>query len=117
MNFIIQIDRYRKIDELIQNECTGTPKEFAKKIGVGRSHLYRLLDKMKDNGAPIKYQRKHSTFIYTAPYIFNTKLSTTLLSIYKMKKINGGSTNYFVPSLFMRRNDFNLAPIITNYLN
>lgn len=90
MNFIKKIERYHKIDQLIQQECTGTPKEFAEKLGINRSHLYRLLNIMKDYGAYIEYSRKYQTFYYSKTFKIKNILPNKTLSTHQMEKLNGG---------------------------
>ena len=68
MHFIKKIDHYQKLDSFIQKQNTGTPKEFAQKLNINRSHLYRQLDTLKDYGAPIKYNRKLQSFYYESPF-------------------------------------------------
>lgn len=112
MKFVLQLERYQKIDALIQQQKTGTPREFSNKLGISRSHLYRLLEILKDKGAPIKYDRKLLTFCYSEPYKLNIT-PTTHLDTDKMDEISGGFYKNFIPSPFMRRYDFNFTPIFT----
>lgn len=56
---------YKRIDQLIRLRATGKPKEFAAKLEVSESHLYRILLKMKeDAGCPIKFCRNNNTYYY-----------------------------------------------------
>ena len=64
MKFIKQLERFQKLDYLIKNESTGNPTELSNNLNVSRSHLYRLLDTLKDYGASIKYSRKLNSFYY-----------------------------------------------------
>lgn len=75
MIFLKQLERYKKLDNLIMQENTGTPIELAEKLKTSRSHLYRLLSDLKDYGAEIKYCRKKNTFQYTKPFNFNKSLN------------------------------------------
>lgn len=71
MIFLKQLERFKKLDDLIKQENTGTPIGLAKNLEISRSHLYRLLSNLKDYGAEIKYCRKKNTFQYTKPFNFN----------------------------------------------
>jgi len=51
-------------------EDTGTPKEFAAKLGIAESHLYELLDVLKQLDGPIAYSRSRKTYYYTRPVDF-----------------------------------------------
>lgn len=75
MIFLKQLERYKNLNNLIEQENTGTPIELAEKLEISRSHLYRLLDNLKDYGAKIKYCRKKNTFQYTEPFNFNKSLN------------------------------------------
>lgn len=54
----------------ISAEDTGTPKELAAKLGIAESHLYELLDVLKQLGGPIAYSRSRKTYRYTRPIAF-----------------------------------------------
>lgn len=58
------IERLRKIDTLISMMATGTPQQFAEKIGVRRSTLYQNLKELKSLGIDIKYSSSRQTFYY-----------------------------------------------------
>ena len=73
-----QLDRLREIDLLIRKRITGSPNELAKYLGVGRSHLYRCINMLKDLDAPIRFSRKQRSFIYTKHYDIDKRLSTRI---------------------------------------
>jgi hypothetical protein len=50
--------------KLIYSETTGTPREFAKKLHIGKSQLQVLLDEFKIIGAKIKYDSHKKTYYY-----------------------------------------------------
>ncbi|WP_457617979.1 HTH domain-containing protein [Lutibacter sp.] len=110
MKFTKQLERLQKIDHLLKNECTGTPENFAKKLGVSRSHLYRLIEILKDYGAEISYNRKQQCFYYKKPFIFKVLIPDTILSYTEMKKISAGFSKNTVQSFFMRRHSFTFTP-------
>jgi predicted DNA-binding transcriptional regulator YafY len=110
MKFIKQLERLQRLDELIKNECISTPEDFAKKLGVSRSHLYRLIETLKDYGAEISFNRKQQCFYYKKPFIFKVLIPNTILSITEMKKISAGFSKNTIPSFFMRQNSFTFTP-------
>ena len=61
------IERYRKIDMLIKREKTGSPEEFASKLGISRSQLYNYLEELRDQGAGIIYDRAKGSYLYLYP--------------------------------------------------
>lgn len=57
-------------DFYIQQEATGTPEEFASKLDVCESHLYQIIDTLKQMGGPIAYSRRRRTYYYKQPKAF-----------------------------------------------
>lgn len=60
-------ERLRQADQLIRLEATGTPRLFAKKLGISESYLYGILEEMKDMGLPLSYNKRRLTYMYTSP--------------------------------------------------
>lgn len=69
------ITRIQNIDRLIRIKGTGTPDEFAERLGVSRRCLYDCLNKMKRGGAPIRYDHYRSTFYYAEEGCFKIDFS------------------------------------------
>ncbi|NRB64259.1 MAG: hypothetical protein HRU40_14750 [Saprospiraceae bacterium] len=65
------LHRLQQMDQNIRYKRTGTPKQFAQKIGVGTSQLYRLINELKLLGAPIGYCRSRQTYMYLKPVELN----------------------------------------------
>ncbi len=59
-----QLERTRRIHQLIKFRRTGTPKSFADKLGISLSLLYRLLGELKEMGAPIHYCHIRQSYAY-----------------------------------------------------
>lgn len=110
MKFIKQIERFQKIDEFIKVENTGTPIELASRLEISRSHLYRLLDTLKDYGAEVDYSRKIRSFYYVTPFDFSVIVPyMNVLSDTKKEAVNAGFSEKTIQSFFMRRNDANFT--------
>jgi predicted DNA-binding transcriptional regulator YafY len=58
------INRLCKLHELIKKEETGTPQQLADSLQISRSYLYKVIGKLNDYGAKIKYDRTRHTFYY-----------------------------------------------------
>lgn len=71
-----QLAMLERMHALINQSCTGTPKAFARKMGVSERHLHKMIDELKDLDAPIRYSRKNGTYSYTEP--FEIKISCTM---------------------------------------
>lgn len=70
INLLECIDKIKRLDYLIKNERTGTPKELAEKFEISERQIYILIEFMRNQGARIVYCRIKQTYIYTIPVIF-----------------------------------------------
>ena len=53
------------MDRLIQTKQTGTPSDFAQKMSISKSMLFRYIKFMKDElGCPISYSKSNSRYEY-----------------------------------------------------
>lgn len=60
LNLLLRLDQY------IHQKGTGSPPEFARKLGISERSLYEYLKVLKDLGAPIKWSRQERSYYYTA---------------------------------------------------
>jgi hypothetical protein len=58
------ITRLRYAHKLISSESTGSAKEFARKLHIGKSQFYCLLEEFKFIGAEIEYDHYRKTYFY-----------------------------------------------------
>jgi hypothetical protein len=84
----------RRIHKLIDAACTGTPCEFAKRLGISERYLRNIIDEMKDLGAPIDYSRKDETYHYEKPFEIN--ITCTFRCLSKEEEINISAGSFFV---------------------
>lgn len=103
MKFIEQIERIKKLNKLIDNECTGCPNELANKLGIKRSTLYEAIEYLKSIGLEISYNRKRRTFYYVSNCKLELHFSFRVLSNSELDQMNGGFLSFFTPSIFYRR--------------
>lgn len=64
MSLIKYIERIRRIDGLICRRSTGTPEEFAYKLGIRRSTLFLSLQEMRELGVDIRYSCIQQSYYY-----------------------------------------------------
>lgn len=64
MNFIRYIERFQRVDHLIRQKATGSPDELANRLHLSKRQLFRIIETLKDYGAPIDYSRSLKTFYY-----------------------------------------------------
>jgi hypothetical protein len=65
MNLIDQIHLLDHIHYCIEHKCTGTPENFASRLGVSQSKLYLILAELRDRGIEIKYDSNRLSYQYT----------------------------------------------------
>jgi hypothetical protein len=97
MNLEKQAVRINKAHQLILEEKTGTPSEFANKLNISRSQLYNLIGILKEYDAPIKYCKKINSLYYLKPFLLELKYSLKITLDEENKEIFGG--NNFRPTL------------------
>lgn len=107
MNFIKQIERIKRVDTHIKHKTTGDPEEFSNKLEISKRQLFRIIEELKDYGAPIEYDRSLKTFYYKDNN-FEMKVNFTMQFITEQdeKEIYGGFVlkNWF-PCHFLARNN------------
>jgi len=63
-NHIKAIERLYRMHELILQENTATPDEFAKRLQISRRTLNKIIRHLNDSGIPIQYCRTRLTYYY-----------------------------------------------------
>ena len=61
---IRQIQTIERIDQFIRMRATGGPDEFASRLGISKTKLYRTIQLMKKLNAPIEYDITEQTYVY-----------------------------------------------------
>lgn len=74
MKIIYYLERVERIHRLIEQEKTGSPTEFAGRLGISVSRLARIIDELRLQGAPILYDRQRYTYYYKEPYQIEIKI-------------------------------------------
>ncbi|PPK85808.1 hypothetical protein CLV84_2715 [Neolewinella xylanilytica] len=64
MSVLKQVERLRRMHTFIKFHRTGTPEEFAGRLGISQPGLYRLLSQMKALGAPIHFCQQRQSYAY-----------------------------------------------------
>ena len=71
------IEKLELFHKLVEQEKTGTPIDFAKRIGVSRSTLYELISEFESRDIAIGYSRSRSTFYYKTPVAISISFKIT----------------------------------------
>jgi predicted transcriptional regulator len=88
MSLIKYIERLRRMDSLISVMSTGTPDEFAEKLGLRRSTFFQSLQEMREMGVNIKYSFIRQSYYYVDNRRIKIKLENTLPHDFDAKKIS-----------------------------
>jgi predicted DNA-binding transcriptional regulator YafY len=57
MSILKYLDRIKQMDELIRRKATGSPDEFAEKVGLSRSALMKYIKLLKEMNVPLEYDQ------------------------------------------------------------
>jgi biotin operon repressor len=90
MKIFEYLDRIILMHKLLSRRITGTPEEFAHKVGISRTRLYEIIDELRLRGAPITYSKSAKTFFYLQPFDIDVTCSMKLLSCNEEKENYGG---------------------------
>lgn len=69
MSLLKYIHRLKRMDDLIRRKATGTPEEFAAKLGLGKSVLMEELSELRELGAKIAYCRERRSYYYEQSFL------------------------------------------------
>jgi hypothetical protein len=75
---------------MILHEKTGSPDEFAGRLGISRTRLYEILDDLKLEGAPILYSKTSRNFYYGEPFHIEISVDIKSLGTNEVKITGGG---------------------------
>lgn len=64
MDIVLNLTKIKLMDQMIHLQATGTPEEFASKLGVSRATLYNYLKTLKSLGIPIEYNTRKRCYFY-----------------------------------------------------
>jgi biotin operon repressor len=106
------LDKMSVFNRLVEQERTGTPEEFAERLGISRSALYDLIDELRSRDVDVRYSRASHTFYYKSPVTLEVRLAVKHLdkvSDSEAKKISGGY-KIFSSVLFFGRNELTFVP-------
>lgn len=80
MQLFKQIERLNLLDKLISQKKTGNPESLAKRLNLSVSRLARIIEFLREAGAPIQYDRTLQTYFYEYDYQVSIQVSMQPLS-------------------------------------
>ena len=94
---------YERIDQLIRMRMSGAPNEFANKLGISESHLYRILNNLKEKAnCPIIFDKGRNSYIYEHDGKLVIKFCYELEKE-ELQEINGGM--FFILKKLLSKNE------------
>jgi len=90
MNLIRHIERLEKIDKLVRENKTGTPHEFAEKVGISRRQLYNYIEELRSYGIEIRYSRKNQNFHFENNRRLKINFNCKVIEAGDQQKTSGG---------------------------
>ena len=78
MKTIKNLRRLNELHNLIEQECTGSPKQLAQRLYVSERLIYCLIEQLRDYGAEVQYDRGRRTYFYKADFQFHVNISVAV---------------------------------------
>ena len=91
MKALQQLERLKRMNDMIRHGRTGTPEELSGLLGISRRQLYSDLDYIRDLGVRIGYSKQRQTFYYAEDHVLEISYSVKVITDSKAQEINGGS--------------------------
>lgn len=65
MDFITQLERIKRINQLVKTKSTGNPAQLARRLELSERRIYQLISLIKTLGAPIYFDREYNSYCYS----------------------------------------------------
>lgn|SRR5688572_25290676 len=99
MSLIDHIYLLQRVHDRIAHKSTGTPKEFADRLGISERKLYRILEELRDLGAIITFNSDRLSYIYINDVSININLRIDHFDKTRMKGGNSSKNFNLLPFL------------------
>lgn len=87
-----QIALLERVDQLIQLQATGSPKQLAKRLEVSEATIFRIIETMKEMNAPVYYDFAIRSYAYSEPTKFRCGYYIEQLDAVSERNISGGNS-------------------------
>jgi hypothetical protein len=91
MHIFEELFLLQRIDNLIRTRATGAPKILAQRLEVSECSVYRLIERLRDEGFPIRYDKKGQSYYYSKPVTWHAEF---VVGDDKLLSIKGGKNNF-----------------------
>ena len=99
MKLLHLVNKLDALSQLIAMRATGTPEEFARKLQISKSTLFRLLNELKELGVDIVYNSTCRCYEFKSGKRFYIGILSEKLDKEDMNDTKGGK-NFFTVSFF-----------------
>lgn len=90
MKNLKQIQQLKRLHKMIKLEATGNPREMAQRMHISERQLYNLLDQLRDMEAPICFNRRANTYLYTGEFDLLVNISVQVIRGDQLTNIYAG---------------------------
>jgi len=70
MTLTEKIRQMERVDALIRRKATGSPASLATRLGTSERYVYKLINMMKNLGAPIYFNYEKNSYCYEEDVVF-----------------------------------------------
>jgi hypothetical protein len=92
MKLFKEINLLERIDQFIRLKATGTPLQFAERLGISERELYRIIADLRSNDIKIAYCKLRCSYYYENETFL--KFQACVVENGKERKIHGGENNF-----------------------
>ncbi len=65
MKFLEEIERLKRLDQLIRLKATGTPAQLASRLHISERTVYKEIDTLRLLGAPVEFCKVRNSYCYS----------------------------------------------------
>jgi predicted DNA-binding transcriptional regulator YafY len=77
----IILERLQRIDTLIRQQSTGSPRELGQKLGISERSARKYVNTLREMGAPISFSRRHNSYCYLEAGGFSFRFSNLVADV------------------------------------
>lgn len=65
MDFLTQLKRIERINQLVKTKPTGSPAQLAHQLELSERRVYQLINLIKTLGGPIYFDKEYNSYCYS----------------------------------------------------
>lgn len=103
MGVLKYFERIKRMDDCIRRQATGSPEEFATKLGISRSSLMEYLKILRELNAPIEYDHFRGSYFYSFPCKLNIGFQAQNLTDKDLMSINRNNIKKYCEIILVQK--------------